>query len=283
MVDVTEAALVARPEMLLRALSRLRTPGWGIALDDIGADSRSLALMSLLYPDVIKLDLRLLRERSPRDVARIVAAVGAEAERRRAAVLAEGIDGEEQLATARAPARRSARAFSSARPARCRRAPATGPRPAADRRRRRPRGLDPFPRITNWRRPTPGTLELAACAAGLLLERAAGIGETALVLAALPDRRLDAARALRRARRLRRVRRRARRQRSARGHRGARGPLEPRRPARRLLDRVVLDPDYSALLRRPAEPNGAWAFATSFDRETVLECAVPLMARMQPL
>jgi EAL domain-containing protein (putative c-di-GMP-specific phosphodiesterase class I) len=57
-IDVTEAALVARPELLLRALSRLRTLGWGIAIDDIGADSRSLALMSLVYPDVIKLDLR---------------------------------------------------------------------------------------------------------------------------------------------------------------------------------------------------------------------------------
>ena len=58
--------------------------------------------MPVLYPDVIKLDLRLLRGRAPEDVARIVTAVGAEAEQRLATVLAEGIDSEEQLATARA-------------------------------------------------------------------------------------------------------------------------------------------------------------------------------------
>ena len=87
---------------MLRALTRLRSAGWGIALDDVGGDSRSLALMSILYPDVIKLDLRLLAERRPEDVARVVTAVGAEAERRHATVLAEGIDSDEQLATARA-------------------------------------------------------------------------------------------------------------------------------------------------------------------------------------
>ena len=58
--------------------------------------------MPLLYPDVIKLDLRLLAERDPLDVARVVTAVGAEAERRHATVLAEGIDSEAQLEMARA-------------------------------------------------------------------------------------------------------------------------------------------------------------------------------------
>src|SRR5215204_489204 len=101
-VEVTEQALIAHPEALLRALTRLRSAGWGIALDDVGADSRSLALMSLLYPDVIKLDLRRLQERRPEDVARIVGAVGAESERRQAIVLAEGIDSEDQLPAGRA-------------------------------------------------------------------------------------------------------------------------------------------------------------------------------------
>src|SRR5829696_4752944 len=83
LVEVTEQALIARPEAMLRALTRLRSAGWGIALDDVGGDSRSLA------------------RRSPQDVARIVTAVGAEAERRHATVLAEGIDSEDQLSTAR--------------------------------------------------------------------------------------------------------------------------------------------------------------------------------------
>ena len=61
--------------------------------------------MPLLYPDVIKLDLQLLAEREPVDVARVVTAVGAEAERRHATVLAEGIDSEAQLEMARAGGR----------------------------------------------------------------------------------------------------------------------------------------------------------------------------------
>ena len=102
MIEITEQALVSRPDVLLRALTQFRTQGWGVALQNVGADSRSLALMSLLYPDVIKLDLRRLQQRAPEDVARIVGAVGAESERRQAVVLAEGIDSEEQLAAARA-------------------------------------------------------------------------------------------------------------------------------------------------------------------------------------
>jgi EAL domain-containing protein (putative c-di-GMP-specific phosphodiesterase class I) len=38
---------------------------WGIALDDIGEDPGSLAMMPFLEPDVIKLDLRLVQQRRP--------------------------------------------------------------------------------------------------------------------------------------------------------------------------------------------------------------------------
>ena len=71
-MEITESALTERPEAVLRTLTRLRTRGWGVSLDDVGGDSRSLATMPLLYPDVIKLDLRLLAERDPLDVARVV-------------------------------------------------------------------------------------------------------------------------------------------------------------------------------------------------------------------
>jgi EAL domain-containing protein (putative c-di-GMP-specific phosphodiesterase class I) len=101
-MEISEQALTGSPDVVLRTLSLLRTRGWGVALDDVGADSRSLALMPLLYPDVIKLDLRLLCRRDEADIARVVTAVGADAERRHTTVLAEGIDSEAQLATARA-------------------------------------------------------------------------------------------------------------------------------------------------------------------------------------
>ena len=157
LIEVTEEALIARPEAMLRALTELRSAGWGIALDDVGADSRSLALMPVLYPDVIKLDLRLLADRDPRDVARVVTAVGAEAERRHATVLAEGIDAEEQLALARAYGATLGQGYLLGRPD-----AAAGPAPAPGRALRLPgAGGDPFgptpwERVTNWQRPSAG-------------------------------------------------------------------------------------------------------------------------------
>src|SRR5829696_4897395 len=161
-MEVTERALTERPEPLLRALTELRRLGWGIALDDVGADSRSLALMPVLYPDVIKLDLRLLDDREPEDVARIVTAVGAEAEKRLATVLAEGIDSQEHLATARAAGTTLGQGYLLGEPT-----PLPRELPAPGRALRLtssggvPENAVPYQRVTNWRRPTRGTLELA--------------------------------------------------------------------------------------------------------------------------
>ena len=60
-VEITERALAARPAELVHAVSELRERGIGMALDDVGADQRSLAFMPLLRPDVIKLDLQLIQ------------------------------------------------------------------------------------------------------------------------------------------------------------------------------------------------------------------------------
>ncbi len=91
-VELTERALTARPAELLRMVAELRGFGWGIAIDDVGAEPASLALLPLLHPDVIKLDLRLVQDQPSPQVARIVSAVNAEAERSGAVVLAEGIE-----------------------------------------------------------------------------------------------------------------------------------------------------------------------------------------------
>jgi EAL domain-containing protein (putative c-di-GMP-specific phosphodiesterase class I) len=99
-VEFTERSLTDRPAELLAAAQRLREMGAGIALDDVGADPRSLALMPFLAPEVIKLDLSLLQGNPSVQVAEIVHAVSAEAERTGALVLAEGIETEEHRATA---------------------------------------------------------------------------------------------------------------------------------------------------------------------------------------
>jgi EAL domain-containing protein (putative c-di-GMP-specific phosphodiesterase class I) len=101
-IELTERTLMSRPADLLPAVQEAREQGWGIALDDVGADTRSLALMPLLRPDVIKLDLRLVQAQPTPEIAAIAGAVGAQAERRGATVLAEGIETEEQAQYARA-------------------------------------------------------------------------------------------------------------------------------------------------------------------------------------
>jgi diguanylate cyclase (GGDEF)-like protein/PAS domain S-box-containing protein len=101
-LEITERALAARPAELLRTVERVRALGWGVAVDDVGADSMSLAFLPLLAPDVVKLDLRLVQERPGPAIAEIMNAVNAHAERTGAVVLAEGIETDEHLVMARA-------------------------------------------------------------------------------------------------------------------------------------------------------------------------------------
>jgi len=286
LVEVTEQALVARPEAMLRALTSLRSAGWGIALDDVGGDSRSLALMSILYPDVIKLDLRLLAQRSPVDCARIVTAVGAEAERRHVTVLAEGIDSDEQLQTAQVFGATLGQGYHLGRPA-----PLPATLPAAGRALRMPGGggspygPTPWERVTNWRRPSLGTRRLAARAMRVVLGQAAELGQTAMVLVSLADERygppavrrfgwlpaeiafvgvLGAGRAF-----------------AGTGVRG--GELAPDDPLRGTGTLVALAPGFAACFVMRETGDDEWAFAITYDRDTVVECALPLMARMEPL
>ncbi len=95
-VELTERDLAARPGDVLAAVDWLRRRNCRIALDDVGVDRRSLALMPFLSPDVIKLDIQLTKDRMPEpEAARLLNAVSAEAERSGAVLLAEGIENEQ--------------------------------------------------------------------------------------------------------------------------------------------------------------------------------------------
>ena len=91
-MEVTERAVARDPAGLLGAVAWARAVGWGVALDDVGAEPASLAVMPFVRPDVIKLDLRLIQGRTTAEVARIVNAVRAQAEQTGAHILAEGIE-----------------------------------------------------------------------------------------------------------------------------------------------------------------------------------------------
>lgn len=92
--ELTERALVDDLANLLRFAERARSAGWSIALDDVGANVDSLALMPFLCPEFVKLDLRLVQRRPDATVAETMTAVTAYAEQCDASVVAEGIESE---------------------------------------------------------------------------------------------------------------------------------------------------------------------------------------------
>ena len=94
--EVTERALLADPAGLLRAIDRVRSQDWGVALDDIGQDPASLAFMPMLQPDVLKLDRSLLAGPPDAQGSRVLHAVLTQAQESGAAVVAEGLETEEQ-------------------------------------------------------------------------------------------------------------------------------------------------------------------------------------------
>jgi EAL domain-containing protein (putative c-di-GMP-specific phosphodiesterase class I) len=99
-VEITERMLTCDPAGLTAFVEGVRARGWRVALDDVGADPTSLALMPLIRPDVIKLDLRIVQRRASVEVARLVSAVNAEVERCGAVLLAEGIETEQHRSVA---------------------------------------------------------------------------------------------------------------------------------------------------------------------------------------
>jgi len=101
-LEVVERDLNGHVTHLLHAADQARRDMWGVALDDVGAQQSSLALLPLLVPDVIKLDMSLVQQVPGAQAAATTAAVRAYAERTSAVILAEGIETEahEQLARA---------------------------------------------------------------------------------------------------------------------------------------------------------------------------------------
>lgn len=95
--ELTERGLLESPRTLLRKVAVLRSLGYPVALDDVGADPRSLAMMDIVEPDIVKLDMGLVQRQPDREQARTVAAVIAHHERTGAVIVAEGIENDEHL------------------------------------------------------------------------------------------------------------------------------------------------------------------------------------------
>ncbi|WP_338073635.1 EAL domain-containing protein [Kineococcus siccus] len=292
-LEITERALATRPAELLRTVERVRALGWGVALDDVGADAASLAFMPLLRPDVVKLDLRLVQDRPSPVIAEIMNAVNDYAERTGALVLAEGIETPQHLTIARALGASLGQGWLFGRPA-------AGPATQYPVGRLRL----PAPPLAREAAPSPfaclpAGVELRRSPKRLLVElskqlerQAMRLGETCVVASTFQEARHFTPATARRYRDL-----------VARtgfvcalgedlpvepvaGVRGA--ALSPDDPIRGEWDVVVVSPHFSAaLLARDLGDDGpdmdrTYEYALTYRRDTVVAAANSLLSRVAP-
>jgi EAL domain len=187
--EVTERALTLRPAELLKAVERVRRAGFGIALDDVGADRRSLALLPLLRPDVVKLDMTLIQNHPSRLSGEVMNGVCAYAEQTGAVIVAEGVEEERHLVAARSLGASLAQGWLFGRP---------GPLPAEPRVVRSPVTLGLSPRVTaaspvalvhKRRRLTVGRKDVLLSITRALEAQALALGEHALVVSSFQHAR----------------------------------------------------------------------------------------------
>lgn len=101
-VELTERTLTSDPGPTVATGGPDPCPGLGHRPRRRRRQSQLARAAPLLHPDVIKLDLRLIQQQPTAQIAEIVGAVNAEAERAGTTVLAEGIETAEHVTVARA-------------------------------------------------------------------------------------------------------------------------------------------------------------------------------------
>ncbi|HEU4974516.1 MAG TPA: diguanylate cyclase [Baekduia sp.] len=291
-LEITERAVTDRPAELHRVVGEHRAAGHGIALDDLGADVRSLALLPLVEPDVMKLDLRLVQDRPSTDQAAIVSAVAAERERTGSSVLAEGIETEEHLAVARTLGATLGQGWLFGRPGPLPVQPRTPLRRVA--RAGRAAGRTPYEVVAAERPVAEATKRLLLPMSHHLENRAMRIGEGAVILSAFQQAERLTPATVRRYETLARSSSLV----AALGIglsdepvRGVRGAwLEPGDPLADEWSVVVLGPHFSGALvardlgddDRP-DRDRRFTFATVYDRGLVIAAARTLLARIAPV
>ena len=179
-VEVTERALTQRPGALLAHVADMRAMGVAIALDDVGTDADTLAMMALLAPEVIKLDLALVQSSPDADIAEVVHAVAAQAERSGATILVEGVETPAAGAAGFALGATPRAGLALRRAARSRSCFPTSPAPRSSwpGRHADPRDLAPFALVAEQRTPRLTDAPLLLAMTQHLEEQARGLGRT---------------------------------------------------------------------------------------------------------
>lgn len=187
-VEVTERALTRRPAALLGRVADMRALGCTVALDDVGTASDSLAMMAVLAPDVVKLDLAELAGRPERKLAEVIDAVAAHAERSGATVLVERLETEAEAELAGTLGARLAQGWLFGP----REHLVTAPAPPAERHvnaafHADPRDVTPFQLVAEGHEVRRASRELLLGLSRHLEDRARAMGRGAVLVGAFED------------------------------------------------------------------------------------------------
>lgn len=284
-VELTERALTDDPADVLGAVALVRGLGWGVALDDVGVNPDSLALLPLIAPDVIKLDASLVQQRPDEHTARVFSAVAAEVERTGCLVVAEGIESPGHLRAALGLGAHLGQGWLFGRPAALPTLPGVPPGEplrlcgaSASR-----TDQTPFDVAAAARRVRTANKALLLAMSTHLERQAAAIGESCLVLATFQT----AAAFARAARRYTAL---------ADGNayvavfgsglsdhpaRGVRGTdLEAGEPLAQEWDVVVVGAHYAVVLTARPTTGAEWDYVLSHDRDLAVRSAGALMSRI---
>lgn len=292
-MEVAERAVARDPASLLGAVARARAIGWAVALDDVGAEPASLAVMPFVRPDVIKLDLSLVQVRTTTEVARIINSVRAQAERTGAHILAEGIETERHAAIARTFGATIGQGWLYGRP---------GPLPARTRPPRTPvqftsvpttvSGRTPFEAVARHRKPERAPKDLLLPMSMHIEHKGLDAAEPAVVLACFQEVRHFTPRT---SARFELLATRA----ALTGAVGVGMPvtpvarvrgasLGPDDPLRGEWDVLMIGPHFAAaLVARDCgdsgpDPGRRFDFVITHDRDLVIRAAHPLLDRLVP-
>jgi EAL domain-containing protein (putative c-di-GMP-specific phosphodiesterase class I) len=97
-LEVTERASLDRMERVRDRIKKLRERGFRIAIDDLGAGYASLSAIALVEPEVVKLDMSLVRDLHMNPTKqRLVRAITSLSRELGAMVVAEGVENGEEL------------------------------------------------------------------------------------------------------------------------------------------------------------------------------------------
>ncbi|CAN5705017.1 hypothetical protein BH09ACT8_BH09ACT8_43970 [soil metagenome] len=184
--ELTERGLLQHPHKLLEKVAALRSDGFAIALDDVGANPDSLALLDVVAPDVIKLDFALVQSQPDHEQARTLAAVLAHHERTGTTILAEGIETDVHLEQALALGAQLGQGFRFGRPGPLNLAPPTGKwAPTVGKSRERSTAESPFELVSDHAAVRTARKETLIAFSHLIETQASRASDPPMVLAAL--------------------------------------------------------------------------------------------------